>query len=129
MPIDELVKRPDRFAVFGRELEITEFDIDTADEATQADYTRDFMTAVFSYPSMNAFLMWPFRLPIEFEAASSDLAGESARPPGITRRESRARGDARRCGSRPGRSERFAGSSFPSLSASGGQLQRSIPDC
>ncbi len=59
-PMDELLRRLDRFAAFGKELEITEFDIDTSDEATQADYTRDFMTAVFSYPSVKAFLMWGF---------------------------------------------------------------------
>jgi GH35 family endo-1,4-beta-xylanase len=59
-PIDELMKRFDRFAAFGRELEITEFDIDTSDEATQTDYTRDFMTAAFSQPSVKAFVMWGF---------------------------------------------------------------------
>ena len=59
-PMDELMKRFDRFAAFGKELEITEFDIDTSDEATQADYTRDFMTAAFSQPSVKAFVMWGF---------------------------------------------------------------------
>lgn len=59
-PMDELMKRLDRFAAFGKELEITEFDIDTSDEATQADYTRDFMTAAFSNPSVKAFVMWGF---------------------------------------------------------------------
>jgi endo-1,4-beta-xylanase len=59
-PMDELFKRLGRFAAFGKELEITEFDIDTSDEATQADYTRDFMTAVFSYPQVKAFVMWGF---------------------------------------------------------------------
>jgi GH35 family endo-1,4-beta-xylanase len=59
-PMDELMKRFDRFAAFGKELEITEFDINTPDEATQADYTRDFMTAAFSQPSVKAFLMWGF---------------------------------------------------------------------
>jgi GH35 family endo-1,4-beta-xylanase len=59
-PMDELMKRLDRFAAFGKDLEITEFDIDTLDEATQADYTHDFMTAVFSHPSVKAFLMWGF---------------------------------------------------------------------
>ena len=59
-PMDELMKRFDRFAAFGKELEITEFDIDAADEATQADYTRDFMTAAFSQPSVKAFVMWGF---------------------------------------------------------------------
>jgi GH35 family endo-1,4-beta-xylanase len=59
-PMDELMKRLDRFAAFGKELEITEFDIDTSDETTQADYTRDFMTAAFSNPSVKAFVMWGF---------------------------------------------------------------------
>jgi GH35 family endo-1,4-beta-xylanase len=59
-PMDELMKRLDRFAGFGKELEITEFDIDTSDEGTQADYTRDFMTAGFSHPSVKAFVMWGF---------------------------------------------------------------------
>lgn len=59
-PMDELMKRFDRFAAFGKELEVTEFDIDTSDEATQADYTRDFMTAAFSQPSIKAFVMWGF---------------------------------------------------------------------
>lgn len=59
-PMDELMKRLDRFAALGKELEITEFDIDTSDEATQADYTRDFMTATFSNPSVKAFVMWGF---------------------------------------------------------------------
>ncbi len=59
-PIEEVLKRLDRFAAFGKDLEITEFDIDTADEATQADYTRDFMTVAFSNPSVKAFVMWGF---------------------------------------------------------------------
>jgi GH35 family endo-1,4-beta-xylanase len=59
-PMDELFRRLDRFAAFGKEIEVTEFDINTSDEATQADYTRDFMTAAFSYPQVKAFLMWGF---------------------------------------------------------------------
>jgi len=59
-PMDDLMKRFDRFAAFGKLLEITEFDINTTDEATQADYTRDFMTAAFSQPAVRAFVMWGF---------------------------------------------------------------------
>ncbi len=59
-PMDELLRRLDRFAAFGKELEITEFDINTSDEVTQADYTRDFMTAAFSCPQVKAFLLWGF---------------------------------------------------------------------
>lgn len=59
-PIDEVFQRLDRFAAFGKDLEITEFDIDTQDEALQASYTRDFMTAAFSHPAVREFLMWGF---------------------------------------------------------------------
>lgn len=59
-PMDEIFARLDRFAAFGKDLEITEFDIDTPDEALQADYTRDFMTAAFSCPAIKEFLMWGF---------------------------------------------------------------------
>ncbi len=59
-PMDELIARVERFAAFGRELEVTEFDINTSDEATQADYTRDVMTYMFSNPSVKAFVMWGF---------------------------------------------------------------------
>jgi len=50
----------DRFAVFGKDIQITEFDIDTDDEEAQAGYTRDFMTALFSHPNVSGFMMWGF---------------------------------------------------------------------
>ncbi|MEO5823365.1 MAG: endo-1,4-beta-xylanase [Vicinamibacteraceae bacterium] len=50
----------DRYAALGLSLRITEFDIDTADEALQADYTRDFLTMVFSHPAVAGFQMWGF---------------------------------------------------------------------
>jgi GH35 family endo-1,4-beta-xylanase len=59
-PIPELIKRVERYAAFGKELEVTEFDINTADEQTQADYTRDFMTVMFAQPQVKAFVMWGF---------------------------------------------------------------------
>jgi endo-1,4-beta-xylanase len=59
-PMDEVIGRVERFAAFGKELEVTEFDINTSDEALQADYTRDFMTYMFSHPSMKAFVLWGF---------------------------------------------------------------------
>lgn len=58
--MDELFKRLDRYAAFGKDLEIPEFDINTMVEALQADYRRDFMTAVFSHPSVKALMMWGF---------------------------------------------------------------------
>jgi uncharacterized protein (TIGR03437 family) len=50
----------DRFAAFGKEMEITEHDIDISDEEIQADYLRDFLTATFSHPSIKSFLVWGF---------------------------------------------------------------------
>ncbi|MGA2327764.1 MAG: endo-1,4-beta-xylanase [Bryobacteraceae bacterium] len=50
----------DRFALFGKDIEITEFDVNITDEQLQADYTRDFLTASFSHPSIKNFMMWGF---------------------------------------------------------------------
>jgi endo-1,4-beta-xylanase len=50
----------DRYAALGLSIRITEFDVDTPDEALQADYTRDFLTLVFSHPAVTGFQMWGF---------------------------------------------------------------------
>jgi GH35 family endo-1,4-beta-xylanase len=50
----------DRFAGLGRPLAITEYDFETADEALQARFTRDFLTVCFSHPAVREFLMWGF---------------------------------------------------------------------
>ena len=39
---------------------VTEFDIGTEDREYQADYTRDFMTLVFSHPQMEGLQFWGF---------------------------------------------------------------------
>jgi GH35 family endo-1,4-beta-xylanase len=44
----------------GLELQITEFDINTTDEELQADYTRDFLIALYSHPSVTGFTKWGF---------------------------------------------------------------------
>jgi endo-1,4-beta-xylanase len=59
-PIDTMQAIVDRFAQTGLPMAITEFDYDTTDEALQADFTRDFMTFIFSQPSFDDFLMWGF---------------------------------------------------------------------
>lgn len=48
----------DEFGRYRLPIEITEFDVDTTDEEAQADYTRDILTAAFSHPSVDAFVMW-----------------------------------------------------------------------
>jgi GH35 family endo-1,4-beta-xylanase len=50
----------DRYAALALSIRITEFDINTLDEALQADYTRDFMTMVFSHPAVTGFQVWGF---------------------------------------------------------------------
>ncbi len=59
-PPEQVLERLDRFAKFGKPLQISEFDVDTNDERTQAEYTRDFLTAFFSHPAAQGFLMWGF---------------------------------------------------------------------
>lgn len=50
----------DRFAKFNKPIQITEFDVSINDEKLQADFTRDFLTAMFSHPSVNGVVMWGF---------------------------------------------------------------------
>jgi len=50
----------ERFADLDKEIKITEHDIDLTQRGVQADYTRDFMTIVFSHPSVQSILMWGF---------------------------------------------------------------------
>lgn len=50
----------DRFEALGLDMQITEFDFGTDDEQLQADYTRDFLTAVFAHEGIDDFIMWGF---------------------------------------------------------------------
>jgi GH35 family endo-1,4-beta-xylanase len=50
----------DRFAAFGLPISATEFDVTVADEQMQADFTRDFMSTLFSHPAVNGILTWGF---------------------------------------------------------------------
>lgn len=59
-PPERVLQVLDRFAAFGLDIKITEFDINVNDEQVQADYTRDLLTTVFSHPSVQGFLMWGF---------------------------------------------------------------------
>jgi GH35 family endo-1,4-beta-xylanase len=59
-PPDRLMEVLDQFAALGKDLQVTEFDINIPDEQIQADYTRDFLTVCFSHPAMKGFVMWGF---------------------------------------------------------------------
>lgn len=51
----------DFYDTYGLRAKITEFDLPTfVDEELAATYLRDFMTAIYSHPSMDAFLFWSF---------------------------------------------------------------------
>jgi GH35 family endo-1,4-beta-xylanase len=58
----QLLKVLDRYATAFPDLKIkiTEFDVQTYDEQYQADYTRDFMTVMFSHPSVVGVQLWGF---------------------------------------------------------------------
>jgi uncharacterized protein (TIGR03437 family) len=50
----------DDLSSYRKPIQITEFDVNVADEALQAAYTRDFMTAAFSHPSVEGITIWGF---------------------------------------------------------------------
>jgi GH35 family endo-1,4-beta-xylanase len=59
-PPEKLLQILDRFALLGKRLKVTEFDVLVRDEALQADYTRDFLTVLFSHPAVDGVVMWGF---------------------------------------------------------------------
>ncbi|MCX7004170.1 MAG: endo-1,4-beta-xylanase [bacterium] len=59
-PPQRLLEVLDRFAVFHKEIQATEFDISMADEQLQARYLADFMTTLFSHPAVAGIVMWGF---------------------------------------------------------------------
>lgn len=50
----------DRYAALGLPVRITEFDVNTDDEELQADYTRDFLIAMYSHASVVGVQLWGF---------------------------------------------------------------------
>jgi len=80
-PIPDVLAVLDRFAELGLDMQVTEYDVklraaqNAADwnkrwrgpvpttpelEELEGEYMRDFLTAIFSHPGMNAFIMWGF---------------------------------------------------------------------
>ena len=66
-PPERMLSILDRYAALGLDISITEHDIDTNDEQLQADFTRDFLTTVFSHPSVVAILVWGFWEPTHWK--------------------------------------------------------------
>ncbi|MEM9882212.1 MAG: endo-1,4-beta-xylanase [Planctomycetota bacterium] len=59
-PPEKLWEVLDRFAAFGLPIQVTEFDVNTEDELTQADYTRDFYLAMLAHPAVESVTTWGF---------------------------------------------------------------------
>jgi hypothetical protein len=59
-PPVNLIAVLDRYAGLGLPVRVTEFDINTDDEELQADYTRDFLIAMFSHSSVVGVQLWGF---------------------------------------------------------------------
>lgn len=57
---EAVLAKLDRFATFEVPIQITEFDIDTADRDLQVAWTRDFLTAVFSHAAVTGVICWGF---------------------------------------------------------------------
>lgn len=60
MSIEQVWKNLNQLAKFKLPIKITEFDVVTPDEELQADWTRDFLTLIFSHPLTEGFVMWGF---------------------------------------------------------------------
>lgn len=58
--IQVLSDRLDQLASFELPMMITEFDMETDDQALRADFMRDLMTLAFSHPSIEGFIFWGF---------------------------------------------------------------------
>jgi endo-1,4-beta-xylanase len=59
-PPTELLRAFDQCAELGLPLRITEFDLNSEDETLQGDYTRDFLIAAYSHPSVLGVQNWGF---------------------------------------------------------------------
>jgi hypothetical protein len=58
---ENILRTLDRFARFGLDMQITEFDVERTDRDLQARYVADFLIAVFSHPATVGLLTWtPF---------------------------------------------------------------------
>lgn len=60
MSIEQVWTNLNQLAKFNLPVKITEFDVVTPDEELQADWTRDFLTLIFSHPITEGFVMWGF---------------------------------------------------------------------
>lgn len=59
-PVPRILQILDEMGAYGKQLEITEFDVGVPDDAVHGQYVRDCLTAFFSHPAVHGFIMWGF---------------------------------------------------------------------
>ncbi|MCC7494696.1 MAG: endo-1,4-beta-xylanase [Fimbriimonadaceae bacterium] len=59
-PLPTILKWLDYWATFGKDLEITEYDVGVRDDAVHAAWSKDHLIACFSHPKVTAYIMWGF---------------------------------------------------------------------
>ncbi len=57
---ETLLKILNRFDRFGLPIRVTEFDVDATDREFQADYFRDFLITLYSWPSVTGIIQWAY---------------------------------------------------------------------
>ncbi|WP_198144101.1 endo-1,4-beta-xylanase [Gilvimarinus agarilyticus] len=80
-PPDKLWPILDRFAEFGLPLRITEYDLSTRDQAGQAQYDRDFYTAVFAHPATVGITRWGFYEPTMWQPLGALMGADGHAKP------------------------------------------------
>ena len=59
-PPQRLLDVLDQFSEIGLPIESTELSLNMTDRPLQADYMRDYLTALFSHPNVNGVMLWGF---------------------------------------------------------------------
>jgi endo-1,4-beta-xylanase len=57
---EDILALLDRYAKFGKQIWITEYDVDIDDEELAGQFTRDLYTTLFSHPAVGGIMMWGF---------------------------------------------------------------------
>lgn len=69
-PPEKVVRLLNYYASLGKKISISEFTMDIQDPEIREQYTKDFMIAAFSHPSVSEFLFWGF---VEDERKKVDI--------------------------------------------------------
>jgi GH35 family endo-1,4-beta-xylanase len=71
----------DRFAVFGLDMQITEFDVSGVSDELQADYVRDVLTISYSHPKMVGVVIWGFYEKLHWRPDAAFIRNDLSRKP------------------------------------------------